>query len=363
MAVDPKNVCFVGLGTTAVCYYRVMLPAKALGADWCGVYGGPEKLGWATGLVAKGTDGQPESRLPSLNEYEIVVLQQPAENGWVPAIKALQAQGVKVVYEVDDYLHGIKHQKDHGFKDKFGQEYLGRAELAMKAADAIFCSTDFIAENYRHRNRNVFVCPNGIDMNRYELTRPRRDTVNIGWAGATGHAEVLIPWLQQVAALMRMREDTCFVSIGQPFAEVFKQHFGEERAITIPFAAIEQYPAAMTMMDIALAPAGSGGWWRGKSDLRWLEAGALGIPIIAHPQNYPNIQDGVTGLHASNEMEMVEKLMLLLDNDDLRTAVGRNAQEVIRETRSFPKQAQEWQKALDAVKELKPGSGRKKKRR
>lgn len=348
--VDPKNVCFVGQGASAVCYYRCMLPAMALGADWVGVHGKPEKLSYITGLVAKGSpSGKPESQLPVLSQYDIVVLQQPAEHGWIGAIKALQEQGVKVVYETDDYLHGIKHQEDHAFKEAFGQDYLGRAELAMKAADAIFCSTQFIADQYRHRNKRVFVCKNGIDPDRYDLTRPERDTVNIGWAGATGHQQVLIPWLQQVANVMRMRENTCFVSIGQGFAEGFKRVFGDERAITVPFAAIEQYPAAMTMIDVALAPAGKGGWWRGKSDLRWLEAGALGIPIIADPDNYPDVQDGVTGFHAGTPMEMVEKLLLLVDSEETRTAVGENARDVIRAERSFPRAAEAWRNALDAV--------------
>ena len=54
----------------------------------------------------------------------------------------------------------------------------------------------------------------------------------------------------------------------------------------------------MTLFDIAIAPSAENNLFRGKSDLRWLEASALGIPLVAHPDVYPEIEDGVTGVHA-----------------------------------------------------------------
>lgn len=343
-----KDVCFVGLGTSALAYYRCMLPALALGADWCGVQGVPPKLHWATGLI-RDENGNPVSQMPDLSKYKVVVLQQPSGPGWIDAIKALQGVGVKVVYEVDDYLHGIKHMDDHDFREQYGNQYLSQAEAAMKACDALIASTEWIRGNYSHFNKNAYLCRNGIDIARYELSRPKRPTVNIGWAGATGHLKACIPWFQQTANIMRMRSKTCFVSIGQGFAEGFKQHFGEERAVSVPWAAIEQYPAAMTMFDVALAPGGSGGWWRGKSDLRWLEAGALGIPIIANPNVYPEIEHGVTGFHAHSPQEMAEILLALVDNEKLRTTVGDNAREYVRTKRDIKVMARQWVDALNEI--------------
>jgi glycosyltransferase involved in cell wall biosynthesis len=343
-----REVCFVGLGTSALAYYRCMLPALALGADWCGVVGDPPNLHWVTGLI-RDENGHPTSQMPDLTKYKVVVVQQPHGKEWVTAIRGLQDQGVKVVYEVDDYLHGIKHMDDHDFREHFGNDHLAKAEAAMKACDGLIASTEWIAGNYSHFNKRAFVCRNGIDIARYDLQRPERDTVNIGWAGSTGHLKASIPWFQQVANVMRMRENTCFISIGQGFAEGFRQHFSEDRALAIPWAAIEQYPSAMTMIDIALAPGGAGGWWRGKSDLRWLEAGALGIPIIANPDVYPDIEHGVTGFHAHNPMEMAEILLGLVDNPELRTTVGQNAREYVRTKRDIKVMARQWVDALNEI--------------
>lgn len=343
-----RDVLFIGLGMSPVCYYRVMLPAMALGADWIGLNGEPPRLNWATGL-AKDKDGVPQSAMPDLFRYKVVVIQQPQGDGWVKLIRGLREAGVKVIFEVDDYLHGIKHLEDHDFADKFGNETLSRYEAAMKACDALIASTEWIRGNYSHFNKQAFLCQNGIDLGRYNLTRPQRDTVNVGWAGATGHLRAITPWLQQVANLMQANKNVNFVSIGQAFADGFKPHFGAERSIAVPWAAIEQYPSAMTMFDIALAPGGSGGWWRGKSDLRWLEAGALGIPIVANPEVYPEVQDGVTGTVARTPGEAAEKMWMLVKDANIRSEIGENAREYIRDNRSMKSVRQQWAQAFAAV--------------
>jgi len=339
-----KDVCMVGLDTSAPCYYRVMMPAMRLKCDWVGIQGYPPKLHWTTGDVGG------DSKLPDfIDDYKIVVLQQPAGESWEKMITALQEHGKKVVFEIDDYLHDIKKREDHGFQQSYDARALVLYERCMRMCDAVICSTDFIARKYKKFNENIYVCRNGIDLNRYKLTRPARDTINIGWAGATGHQKAIMPWLNQIYALMNSHEELCFISIGAPMAEALSPTYGEERAIKIPWTAIEQYPAAMTMFDIALAPAGSGGWYRGKSDLRWLEAAALGIPIIANPKVYPEIEHGVTGFHAVGPHEMVESLMGLIGDKTLRETVGQQAKEYVEEHRSMDLMTEQWADAFRAI--------------
>jgi len=342
------DALFVGMGNTPVCYYRCMLPAMALGADWVGVGNEPPNLIWTTGLVKDGS-GEPRSVMPDFSRYKVIVLQQFASKAWREFVEKLREAGVKVVWECDDYLHGIQHLDDHDFKAHFDKSLLWDCEQMMKRCDALIASTEWIRGNYSHFQRNAYVCRNGLDVRRYELTMPERQSINIGWAGATGHLKAVIPWFQQVAAIMRMREDVNFISIGQDFARGFQQHFGNQRAIPVPWAAIEQYPAAMTMFDIALAPGGTGGWYRGKSDLRWLEAGALGIPAIVNPQVYPDVVDGENGFTAENPMEFVEKLMGLLGSTELRTTVGASARRHVREKRDIKVMSKQWLDVFDKV--------------
>lgn len=322
MSFDPtKDVCFIGIGASAVAYYRCMLPAMSIGCDWSGIAQQPPEMRYVTGVC------QRDSKLVDPFDYKVVVIQQPNHTGWFDLIQELQAKGIKVLYEVDDYLHGIEKVMSHDFRDVFNKALIRRMEAAMRLCDGIICSTPFIAKRYK-KFGPTFVCENGIDPARYDLEAAPHDTVNIGWAGATGHKEAIRPWLQQVFHVMRMRETTTFISIGQNYGRAIAKYLEDDaRGLAVPWCQIEQYPAAMTMFDIALAPAWKGTFFRGKSDLRWLEAGALGIPIIADPRVYRHIEDGVDGFTAADPMGMAATLTRLIDDPELRTRVGATARE------------------------------------
>lgn len=336
------RVLFVGLGKSAVCYYRCALPAMFMGADWVGLHGAPPNVVYATGLVGN------ETVLPAFDSYDVVVLQQPRGPDWKRLIRKLQAKGVKVVYEIDDYVHGIRKMTDHDFRQGFGKPQLAELEMTMRACDAVICSTEYIAHRYRQFNPKTYVCENGIDLARYRLTRPPRPSVNVGWAGATGHTKGAIPWFQVLFQVMLENEHVNCVTIGQNFAEAIRRAL-PGRAIAIPFCMIDVYPAAMTMFDIALGPAGKGTFFRGKSDLRWVEAGALGVPIIADPRVYPKIEHGVTGFHSTSQEELVDLLEELVHDEKLRLEVGANAKEYVHEHRDMRVAVRQWQDVLAEV--------------
>jgi len=219
----------------------------------------------------------------------------------------------------------------------------------MRACDAMIVSTEFLARTYRGFNRRIYVCENGVDVKRYNLRRPFRRTVNVGWAGGTGHTISITPWLQALTRVMRRHDHVNFVSIGQDYATAFHEHFPEDRAMAIPFAAIEQYPAAMTMLDIAIAPASNTGFFRGSRDLRWLEAGALGIPTVAHPLVYPKIRHGVNGLHAQTKDEVQKALAMLVEDEGLRLTIGESARSYVRRERSAEVVAERWREVIEEI--------------
>lgn len=346
--VKADEILFVGIGKTPVCWYRCALPAMHMGADWVGIHMTDDAriplLYVVTGLVRNATI------VPNLEDYKVVILQQPYGQRWFKAINAWRDKGKTVLYEIDDYLDGVHKQSTHDFAKHYSKKVLPAYHLCMRACDGLICSTDYIARRYAKYNPNRFVCRNGIDMARYRLTKPERPTVNIGWAGATGHINALIDWINGgVLDVMVGRDNTTFVSIGQPqAARAVAQILGESRALGVPFALIESYPAAMTMMDIALAPAQTTSWYRGKSDLRWLEAGSLGIPIIAEPNVYPEITHGVDGFHAETPLEMAEILMTLVDDPELRVEVGEAARLHMANYRDMPHAARRW---MDVIQE------------
>lgn len=349
MSSLPRAI-FVAKGNGAVAWYRCALPAMALGLPWVGANRDDPAFAVCTGDsgVVDGFDG--------LLDYDVVVLQQPAGAAWLRGIRRLQAAGVTVLFEIDDYVQAIRKMRDHDFAGTFGKDAVRAFEMTMRAADGLVVSTEWLARRYRSFNPNVWVCRNGLDMRRYALTRPARAEVNIGWAGGTGHREAVRPWLAPVAAVMREHAATRFVTVGQPFARELEPAFGAARTLAVPFSPLDTYPAAMTLFDVALAPAGKGNFFRGKSDLRWLESSALGVPLIADPDVYPEIEHGVTGFHATTPDEVREHLGALVADPALRARVGEAARSYVREHRSVQAMAPQWAGAIAEAAEL--GAGR-----
>jgi glycosyltransferase involved in cell wall biosynthesis len=342
--MSAPKVLFVGKGSTGVCWYRCALPAMHVGADWIGVLREPDNL-----YVMTGEAGGRPVPVERFFEYDIVVLQQVRGSKWLELIRKLQAAGVTVLFETDDYLHALRKKEDHDFKEHFTAEMLRELDLAMAACDGLIVSTDFLARRYKKPGQPVYVCRNGIDLSRYALTRPAHEGVVVGWAGGTGHQNAVVPWLNELDNLMTERAHVRFISVGQPFGTLLEGKYGRQRALSIPFGMIENYPAAMTMFDIALAPGGTTNFYRAKSDLRWLESSALGIPLIADPTVYPDIEHGVTGFHAETAAEAGELMRTLVADEALRRRVGDQAREFVIANRSMHVAAQQWRDVFAQV--------------
>lgn len=338
---------FLTRGTGAVAWYRGALPAMALGADWAATIGPPQHSGAVSGTLPAGA-----SLLDT--GHEVIVVQQPHGELWEEAIRGWQDAGVTVLYEVDDWLHGVADVPGHALGARYNPGALRAYECCMEAADGLICSTRWLAETYAELNPRTYVARNGIDPKRFAVTRPARDHVTIGWSGGTGHESAVGPWMAPVASVLRAHAGTRFLSVGEPFGAELASEFGKLRARSVPFTDMEVYPAAMAHFDIALAPAGPGGYFLGKSDLRWLEASALGIPVIADPAVYPEIEHGVTGFHASTPAEAQRILESLVTAPSLRAEVGARARAHVLEHRSIGVAAAAWAAALTRARAAAP---------
>lgn len=340
--MSPPHTLFIAHGAGGVGWYRCALPAMALGHDWVGLVG----EGRATKIRA-GVTARPFA-LADIDDYEVVVMSM-LQPGWARTVRRLQAAGTTVIADVDDYFQALSKQRDYELAGSWSRKLVEGMEMMLRLVDGIVVSTDFLAHKYRTLNANIRVCRNGIDLRRYAYERPPRDSVTIGWAGGAGHKDALTAWLPQVAGLMRRHPDVHFSTVGQPYGQPLEAEFGTERVSVIPWGVLETYPASMAAFDIVLAPAGKTNFYRGKSDLRWLEASALGVPCVADPFVYPDIDPGVTGLHATSPQEAGAAIERLLQDSAYRASIGAAAHEHVREHRSFPVAARQWDAALQEL--------------
>jgi glycosyltransferase involved in cell wall biosynthesis len=350
MSTLPKTL-FVGWNyDSVVSYYRCFLPSIALGAD---------HLVWQTTDKAVVLRGGLRERAPKpddLYDYEVIVLQQPRGVVWLNIVRELQSRGIRVLYEIDDYVQSARKTKSHELSGNFDEKTVRDMELVMRVCDGVICTNDFLARRYLKFNERTWVCPNGVDFARYRPPRTPRTGVTLGFAGGLGHKASLARWAPALRNVLRARPDARFVSVGYPAAAEYVEAFGAERAVAYPSAKIEVYPATMSLFDVAFAPSAENNLVRGKSDLRWLESSALGIPLVAHPDVYPDIEDGVTGLHARTPAEAEAALLALVDDAELRERIGRQAHATVYEHRRIEVVAEHWRAVIEDVASVPTGS-------
>lgn len=341
MSLSSSEVLFLSKGLGAIPWYRCGMPALWSGCDWASVIDRPPNLQIVGGLKRGGLT------MPRFEDYRIIVVQQPAGSAWVNQILDWREKGIHVFYEIDDHLHSVRKIKSHKARGIYHPKVLKEHEMCMKASSGLIVSTEFLGTKYRRFNPNVYVCRNCVEGERYKLfERPERDTINIGWAGGEGHAEVVESWRPAIEAIMAKYQQVRFIAAGLPVSELFDD---KSRITQFPYVQVETVPAVMMNFDIAIAPSGRNDFFRAKSDLRWLETGALGIPLVADPFVYGDIRDDHDGFHARNADEAEAALEYLVGDPELRSEIGGNAQERILNERAIEQGFEQWVNVFTGV--------------
>jgi glycosyltransferase involved in cell wall biosynthesis len=335
--LSSEDVLFIGREKATSSWYRCVLPANALGCDWITIQ--PD-LSTFTGTM----------RRTYWEDYKLIICQLAVEEHYVQEIKELRMLGIKVLYDIDDYVFGTGAAKHHVHAKDFAKKKTQDAyKRAMEACDGIICSTPFLAEKYAEYGP-TWVCRNGIDLQRYQYTRKPHNEFRFGWAGApgVGHREAMGPWLSVVADVLREIPDSRFYSVGEPFALDLKPEFGD-RAVAIPWVLLEVFPMTLLNFDVGLAPALDTDFWRGKSDLRWLEYSAMGVATIGDPNLYPSIENLHTGTLSVTPESVYVDLMSFADDIYDAEKIGKTAQQVVTQTRNHKVTGLDWIKPFEEV--------------
>jgi glycosyltransferase involved in cell wall biosynthesis len=102
----------------------------------------------------------------------------------------------------------------------------------------------------------------------------------------------------------------------------------DHRVRQIPLVPWRNLPALLARFDINIAPlVVENPFGQSKSEIKYMEAGLVRVPTIASPTNAYQlaIQSGENGFLASNDDEWIESISRLIEEPDLRIAMGERA--------------------------------------
>jgi len=281
-----------------------------------------------------------------LDQFDVVVFYRvTATPDVIEAIDATRAAGKPSFYEIDDLMfdparfpESFESYGNQISRSLYATLVIAPAQLrtAMELCDFAIASTPALARQMATvmGERRVFVHHNALHsphetLLRYPPHRAADDRIRIVYgSGTAAHNEDFD--LFAAPALLRILHENAKVDLLIIGYLTLPPAFAAFRArITRidPIWDIALYWQVLATADINIAVLKPGLIADCKSEIKWLEAALLGIPSVATPtETYRQaIEDGRTGLLATEADAWHRALTRLISDPELRRSVGRAA--------------------------------------
>lgn len=180
--------------------------------------------------------------------------------------------GAKVVLEFDDYLPNLPTRSIH--RKELSQGAIKHMRRAIEQVDWLVVSTPTLAHEYARFHSEIRVALNGLPLDPWSGLQGQRRTkqkMRIGWAGGSSHTGDLA----EIRSVVKdLQDEIEWVFMGMRPDDIQCEFH--------PGVAIDQYPAQLAALnlDLAVVPLELNQFNRCKSNLRLLELGACGVPVI-----------------------------------------------------------------------------------
>lgn len=253
-------------------------------------------------------------------DADVVVLQRPLHAKLAGAIPLLQAQGVRVVVEIDD---DFEHISRRNVAWPMVQPHLSparnRANLmrACELADLVTVSTPALAAVYGRHGR-VRVVPNCVPADYLLQRRDEHEGVWVGWSGSTDtHPDDLQVTGNGVArAVHATGARVAVVGTGKGVRNALGLR---EIPLASGWRTLADYPEALAQFDVGIVPLEASAFNEAKSWLKGLEYAAVGVPFVATPtEQYRALHDEGMGLLAETPRQWEGLVKRLVRDEDFR---------------------------------------------
>ena len=259
---------------------------------------------------------------------DVIVLQRQTSDEQIRGASDYRSySNAKLIFELDDYLPNVPISNAH--KKNLPPDLVRRLRKAMSICDRIVVSTDPLREAMLPFHDEIVVLPNYLPKKLWGAIPERTESdlkrkPRIGWAGGSSHTGDL----RMVADVVRALADRVdWVFLGMK-PEGVDEHITEFH-VGVPLG---EYPAKLAALDLdlALAPLEENQFNECKSNLRLLEYGICGYPVIATDVTPYRCGFPVT-LVRNRFKDWVEAIQTKLEDRDALWQEGIALQRFVRE--------------------------------
>ena len=252
------------------------------------------------------------------------------------------------------YLY-IDEMDDHPIRWSDGYE--GTGNINFIGVHGIQTSTEYLADYFKQFNPNVKVFDNQL-----KNISPLRDFKNQKkfpvriFFGALNRDEDfldLLPLLNKISQKYGDKIEFKMLANKELFELLETENkilIGDPNVYNAQFVDYDEYLKTLQESDIALLPLLDNEFNRAKSDLKFIECAGCGAAVLASPVVYSKtIKDGVNGLIFKDKKDFMQKLQLLIDNNEKRYDIAKAAYSYVKSNRML---SQHYEERIDWYNEL-----------
>jgi len=239
-----------------------------------------------------------------------------------------------ILSEIDDDIFDVAPYNPASATLAPGSHLTQLAIDQFRNSDGLIVSTPYLKDVYSEFNEHIYVVPNSIDVQKWDNAPKKKKTgIRIGWIGSGSHSKDLELLDKVFPAILEKNNDVSFViaSYFQEDLSALPEFLKNRKGVKIDnrWTPILKYPARLAGLDfdIGLAPLVDNKFNRGKSNLRWLEYSALGIPSVCSDVGHfaETVKDGFDGFLARTPEQFISHIQTLISDSKLRKRIGRAA--------------------------------------
>jgi len=255
-------------------------------------------------------------------------------------------------------------------------------EFMISEADAVTTTNEALAKVLReHTDKPVFVLPNCLDLRKWQKPALSREKLWISWCGSVSHYPDLKPLMPALDNLMRKHPDLNVQIMGSSFDYLFPLKegskalpvagYGPEDGMfyadvkdsgerwpgrmlydkPVPVQEFDAWMSSSWQGHIGIAPIEANAFNDSKSELKWLEYTAMGIPVVASDFGpYKRaITNGVDGFLVNGADWWEITIDQLLKKPELRLSIAYSAYEKLQQHYDINHQAIKWIEVFNSV--------------
>lgn len=249
----------------------------------------------------------------------------------------------KYIYDFDDAIW-LPNFSDSNARFQRLKAY-GKVKKIMKWAHIVSAGNLHLCYFAHQYSSNVVIIPTTIDLENVHTlaTNQKTEKLIIGWTGT----HTTMDYLDELVPVLRELEETHdfifrVISNQAPNFELKSLEFVKWNKET----EIED----LAQLNIGVMPLTDTIWAKGKCGFKGLQYMALEIPSVMSPVgvNTSIIEDGKNGFLPDSPEEWKETLIKLLENESLRTEIGKAGLKTVKESYSVVANRKNYLNLLNA---------------